>query len=225
MTLEQKIRDVLARLSMLSEAKASNLEPRTSHGASDSRVPAGVAERRRLQPSDPDRSPPKERSLFDFYAWSFAHADPEDRAQLFNLWLLAERDYHARVLHIPRRVSVRSGEDAIGKLSGAEAEREAAKRVVELYEGRSAEEAAVFEYTTVGVIHKARKMHKRDLDDGRPRPPFRDWDEDERRRQVGLLRGRERAQGREIGAKAIGQHFGVDKNTVKRYLEPDQVAA
>jgi DNA invertase Pin-like site-specific DNA recombinase len=225
LTLEEKIRDVLARLSTLSEAKASNLEPRTSHGASDSRVPAGVAERRPVQATDPHRPPPKERSLFDFYAWQFAHADPDDEGRLLDLWLLAERDYHARALHIPRRVAVRSGEDAIGKLSGEAAEREAAKRVVELYEGRSAEEAAVFEYTTVQVIHKARKMHKRNLDDGRPRPPFLDWTEDERRRQVDLLIAREKDQDRIIGAKAIAKHFGVDKNTVKRYLEPEPVAA
>ncbi len=225
LTLEQKIRDVLARLSTLSEAKASNLEPRTSHGASDSRAPAGVAERRRLQPTDPDRPPPKERSLFDFYVWEFAHADPDDRAELFNLWLLAERDYHARVLHIPRRVAVRSGEDAKGTISGAEAEREAAKRVVELYEGRSAEEAAVFEYTTVGVIHKARKMHKRNTDDGRPRPPFLDWDEDERRRQIELLRKRAKDRNEIMGAKRIAQHFGVALSTVQRYIDSPAVAA
>jgi hypothetical protein len=224
-TLEQKIRDVLARLSTLSEAKASNLEPRTSHGASDSRAPAGVAERRRIHATDPDRPPSPERSLYDFYVWHFSHADPDDQGRLLELWLLAERDYHARALHIPRRVAVRSGEDAIGKLSGEAAELEAAKRVVELYEGRSAEEAAVFEYTTVQVIHKARKMHQRNSDDGRPRPPFRDWNEDERRRQINLLREQAKRRDEILGAKAIANHFGVDKNTVKRYLEPVAVAA
>jgi hypothetical protein len=237
LTLDQKIRDVLARLSTLSEAKASRQPERAvpsqvtglkrgqmgqkqPTGHFESGIPAGV----RLD-LDPDRPPPKERSLFDFYVWHFSRADPEDHDRLLNLWLLAERDYHARALHIPRRVAVRSGEDAIGKLSGEAAEREAAKRVVELYEGRSAEEAAVFEYTTVQVIHKARKMHKRNLDDGRPRPPFRDWSEVERRRQIALLIAREKHQDRIIGAKAIAKHFGVDKNTVKRYLEPVAAAA
>ncbi len=225
MTLEEKIRDVLGRLSTLSEASASNLEPRTSHGATESQVPKGVSEKGRLQPTDPDRPPSPDRSLFDFYLWQFANADPDDHAALLNLWLLAERDYHARVLHIPRRIAVRSGQDAIGTISGAEAEREAAKRVVELYEGRSAEEAAVFEYTTVAVIHKARRLHKRNLDDGRPRPPFLDWDDEERRRQIDLLRAQAKHRHEILGAKAVAKHFGVDKNTVKRYLEPERVAA
>jgi hypothetical protein len=38
LTLEQKILDILARLSTLSEAGTSNLEPRTSHGAADSKT-------------------------------------------------------------------------------------------------------------------------------------------------------------------------------------------
>lgn len=225
MTLEQKISDVLARLSTLSEANASNLEPRTSHGKSSSRAPAGISERRRLQPTDPNRAPSPERSLYDFYVWHFSRTDPKDHGRLLELWLLAERDYHARVLHIPRRIAVRSGQDAVGTISGAEAEREAAKRVVELYEGRSAEEAAIFEYTTVAVIHKARKQHKRNPDDGRPRPPFLDWKEDERRRQIRLVLDQAKHRGEIIGAKAIAKHFGVDKNTVKRYLERPAVAA
>ena len=259
MTLEEKIRDVLARLSTLSEAKASNLEPRTSHGASDSRAPAGVAERRRIQPTDPDRPPPKERSLYDWYRWKFDHTDPEDQDQLLRLWLGAERDYHTRVLNFAddrrgslelaqRRRSIRAGLHVKREDEGADDapswpapmpnrryaeevnpgtadEEEAARQVVEIYEGQPAEEAAYFENVTVAVIHKARKIHKRNTDDGRPRPPFLDWKDDERQRQVNLLLHQAKQRSEILGAKAIAKHFGVDKNTVKRYLEPERVAA
>lgn len=256
MTLEQKIRDVLARLSTLSEANASNLEPRTSHGKSSSRAPAGVSSR--IAPTDPDRPPPKERSLFDWYSWMFDHTDPGDVDRLLKLWLQAERDYYSRTLcsgghFTPRLAERRSAVRAGGHLKereekdetempawpapapnerfaedtdrGADDEREAARQVVDLYEGQSAEEAAVIENVPIQVIHKARKLHKRNADDGRPRPPFLDWDDAERQRQVDLLIAREKAQDRIVGAKVIAKHFGVDKNTVKRYLEPATVAA
>lgn len=256
MTLEEKIRDVLARLSTLSEASASNLEPRTSGGKSDSKPPAGVAQR--ITTTDPDRPPPKERSLFDWYSWMFAHTDPDDSERLLKLWLQAERDYFSRTLVgaskikprlAERRTAVRAGthlqerEDkgeqdlpawpapapneryATDTDRGADDEREAAKQVVDLYEGQSAEEAAVIENVPIQVIHKARKQHKRNLDDGRPRPPFKDWDDAERRRQIDLLRDRAKHRGEHIGAQSIAQHFGVSKRTILRHLEPTAAAA
>jgi hypothetical protein len=257
-TLEQKIRDVLARLSTLSEANASNFEPRTSHGKSSSKVPAGVSE----APSDPNRPPPKDRSLYDWYRWQFERADLDDVDHVKKLLFLAERDFNARSRQGPtvptlaeRRVAVRSGQhldqdiDAAPASTpswpaplpnqrqgndggrpgdpnlGEEAEREAAQQVVDLYEGVRAEEAAVFENVPIQVIYKARKQHQRNPDDGRPRPPFLDWDDKERRRQIGLLQQQAKVRGEVLGAKSLAQHFGVAKGTVRPYLEPVPAAA
>lgn len=258
MILQENIDDVLARLSVLSEASASTLEPRTSGGKSDSKAPSGVSEKRRIVATDPNRPPPKERSLFDWYSWMFAHTDPEDHEKRLKLWLQAERDYYSRTLcssgHFTprlaeRRSAVRAGTHlqereqkteqdlpawpapapnqpyAEDTDRGADDEREAARQVVDLYEGQSAEEAAVIENVPIQVIHKARKQHKRNPDDGRPRPPFLDWDHDERRRQVEMLRDRAKHRGEHIGAQSIAQHFGVAKRTVQRYLEPVAAAA
>lgn len=102
----QEIRDVLAKLSMLSEVSAAGLEPHTSQGKSSSKVPSGVGDE--VQRSDPDRPPPKERSLFDWYVWKFQrHQD--DPKRLISLLLLAERDYLTRRFHSPDRAALRSG--------------------------------------------------------------------------------------------------------------------
>jgi hypothetical protein len=258
MTLEQKIRDVLGRLSTLSEANASNLEPRTSHGKASSKVPAGVPDR--VTPTDPHRPPPKERSLYDWYRWQFARVDPGDVDQINKLLFFAERDFNARSRQGPtvptlaeRRVAVRSGahldqedetdgdhpawpapaplgprgydDDSPRSVPGLDDERAAAQQVVDLYEGVRAEEAAVFENVPIQVIHKARRLHKRNSDDGRPRPPFLDWDDDERRRQIDLLRARAKGRDEIMGAKRIAQHFGVALSTVQRYLDSPAVAA
>jgi hypothetical protein len=259
-TLDERIRDVLARLAILSEANASNFEPRTSHGAADSKLPAGVSGR--IGPTDPDRPPSKERSLYDWYCFQFARAAPDDVDRINLLLFFAERDFNARSRQGPtiptlaeRRVAVRSGahldqSDAAAPADtpswpaplpnqrqgndesrpvvpnlGEAAEREAAQQVVDLYEGVRAEEAAVFENVPIQVIHKARKQHKRNPDDGRPRPPFLDWDDAERRRQISLLLDQAKHRSEILGAKALAKHFGVAKNTVRPYLEPASVAA
>jgi hypothetical protein len=281
-SLQARIADVLARLSTLSEAAGARppqqsppsqaegarerLDPEekmrmgTAAGSShsgESAIPAGV----RLD-LDPNRPPPKERSLYDWYRWMFDHVDPDDVDRLNSLLFLAERDYNSRSRQGPtvsmlseRRVAVRAGahldqDDSAGSADapawpaplanqrqgsdddtparpnlGEAAEREAARQVVDLYEGVRAEEAAVIENVPIQVIHKARKQHKRNTDDGRPRPPFLDWDDAERRRQIGLLQQQAKFRGEVLGAKALGQHFGVAKNTVRPYLEPVAAAA
>jgi hypothetical protein len=261
LTLQQKIADVLARLSTLSEASASTLEPRTSHGKSSSKAPPGVPEKRAITATDPDLPPPKERSLYDWYRWQFERADLADVEQVNKLLFLAERDFNARSRQGPtvptlaeRRVAVRSGthldqdddaattngpawpasaplqprgydDDSSHPVPGLEDEKAAAQQVVDLYEGVRAEEAAVFENVPIQVIHKARKQHKRNVVDGRPRPPFLDWDDNERRRQIRLLQDQAKFRGEVLGAKALAIHFGVAKGTVRSYLEPVSVAA
>lgn len=217
MTLEDKVRDLLARLSTLSETPASSLEPRTSSGKSPSKVPKGVAQRRNLQVAvDPDRPPPKDRSLHDWYLWHFVrNADSPDR--LLTYWLLGERDYHTRCFPDEHRTALRSGAIHDGEVDGALAEQAAVNRIVEHYEGVPAVEVAVFEYTTEDWVKKARRQLGRDPVDGRPRPPFLDWSEEDRQVEVGKL-------ARRMGKKAAAKHLGVDPGTVRRYW-PEALAA
>lgn len=251
--LHQEIRDVLAKLSTLSEAPASTLQPRTSHGKSSSRAPAGVGNR--IGASDPDRMPPEGRSLYDWFVWKLERVDPEDTEKLEKLVGVGRMKYEQRAVHTPRRLALRSGtldnpeaiEDEgldgaswpasatlIGRAYGDDSDRDnpaeeteeaAAKRVVEWYQGITALAVAVNENSTEVWVRKARKKHNRNPDDGREVPPFIQWDEAERRRQIDLLRARAKSEGREIGAKSLANHFGVDKNTIKKSMERPAVAA
>jgi hypothetical protein len=237
--LEQEIRNVAALLSVLSEVSASTLEPRTSHGKSESQEPTGTAS-----------------SLYDWFVREVRAAQAnEDLERLEKLVGLGRIRHEQRSVHMPRRTLLRAGtldnpdmpregkdagvswpapEPLIGRAYEDEAERPnqaretedaAAERVVEWYEGVDALAVAVNENTTEVWVRKARKKHNRHPEDGRKIPPFLQWDDEERRRQIDLLRARAKSEGREIGAKTIANHFGVDKNTVKRYLDRDPIAA
>lgn len=218
MTLEDKIRDLLARLSTLSEASASTLEPRTSHGSSSSKVPKGVAEKRNLHMAvDPDRPPPKDRSLHDWYHWHFVrNADRPDR--LLTYWLLGERDYHTRCFPDEHRTALRSGAIHGDDIDGALAEQAAINRIVEHYEGVPAVEVAVFEYTTEEWVKKARRQLGREPQDGRPRPAFLDWSEDDRHKEVAKL-------ARSMGQRKAAIRLGIAKSTLQRYWPAEPVAA
>lgn len=221
MTVEEKIRAVLTDLATLSEAPASNFEPRTSHGSSSSKVPNGVSERLNLHDLDRDRPPSKERSLYDWWTWRFAKAvtDGESEFDLYRLALIAERDYASRRFHSPDRMALRAGQlDDRDATDGGAAERAAAQRVVDLYEGVPAVEVAVHEYATEAWVKKARRQHGRQPQDGRPRAEFLDWDEDRRVREVATLANRG------FGLTKAAQRLGVDKGTVKRYWPAQPVA-
>jgi|GEM_PF-2489201 len=220
MNLDDRIRNVLAELSTLSEAPTANLDPDRHHGAPDSSIPAGVSLR-----NDPTKPPPKERSLYDWYRWQFANArDEEHRARLCTL---AEFELAERRSFDPDRMDLRRGALTDNDVrDGGTAERAHAKRIVDWYEGTPSIVVAFIEKQTESWVRKARRQHKRDPDTGRQRPAFLDWEDDERRRQIDLLIAREwNEHRREIGAKAIADHFGVAKNTIRRYLEPVEAAA
>ena len=267
MTVEEKIRAVLTDLSTLSEATTSSLEPQTSHGASDGRVPPGVADRLNLLTAERGRPPKKENDLHGWWQWRFTKAVLEEECEfeLYRLALLAERDYMARRFHSPDRMALRSGkvgdveiliwscpnpscgrkqdikphmpalvcsgdpdpkrperrhspEEMVQVADGERADRAAASRIIDLYEGIPAAEVAVHEYQTEDWVKKARRMHGRNPQDGRPRADFLDWPEDRRHREVVALANRD------IGLTKAAQRLGVDKNTVKRYW-PQPVAA
>lgn len=218
MTLENKIRDLLARLSTLSDAPASNLDPKTSHGSSDGKVPSGINEKSRIRATNPNRPPPKERSLFDWYAWQFARAG-DDYDRLLSLYLLGEREYMERSFADANRISLRKGELTENDVQdGGAAERESAVRIVEWYEGLSAQEVAINERQSEAWVRKARLAHGRNPETGRKLADFKGWNEERRHAEVALLSNR-------MGQKATADRLGVAKSTVQRYWPREEAVA
>jgi DNA-binding CsgD family transcriptional regulator len=238
--LEARIKGVLTKLAILSEAPAGvqpQLSPPQRGESEHERLKkTDQIPRRRVKPArhsesripqgfrlnlDSEGPPVKERSLYEWWLWRFIDAAKGETTE-FDMWKLvwqAERDFMERHCRVPQRVELRSGalteNDAT---DGGAAERAAAERVVEFYEGVSAAEVAVLEYTTEAWTKKARRMHGRNPHDGRPAPEFLDWDEERRTREVAELAAKD------LGAKAIGKRLGVDKNTIKKYLPADPIA-
>jgi len=214
MTLDARISDVLGRLALLADGATSNLDPdRTHHGAPESSIPAGVELRSSEKPPDKRRC-----SLFQWYGWHFDRTeDPERRASLY---LLAEMDYREFRFRVARRVELRSGELVENdRADGGAAERAATERVIDWYESVPALTVAVLEDQREEWVRKARRMHGRNPDDGRPRAEWFGWDEDERRRQVAKLFNRD------MGQKTAADRLGVSKRTVQKYWPRELAAA
>lgn len=165
-----------------------------------------------------------ERSLHDWFAWQFADVlrEPagEGRTELLeNLCWLAEEKYRERRFHSPKRNDVRSGALTENNVrDGGAAERAAAERVVEWYEGVPAAQVAYRERCTETWVRKARRMYDRQPHDGTPRPEFLGWDEDQRQREVARM-------AESMGAKVIADKLRVSKRTVQRYMPGPQAAA
>jgi hypothetical protein len=213
MTLDQRVRDVLGRLQMLAEGATSNLDPnKISRSHAKSKAPGGVSV------PTADRPPDKAHvTLYDWYLWHFADA-AGDEHRIASLILVAEMDWRDFRFHVAKRVELRSGELTDNdRLDGGKAEEKHMERVVDWYEGVPVLVVALLEGQRVEWVKKARRLHARNAEDGRPRPEFLTWDDDRRRREVGRLAAQD------MGSKAIAKRLGVDKNTVKRYLPKEAV--
>jgi hypothetical protein len=210
------IEGVLNRLALLAEGGVSNLDPKTSHGSSESKIPPGV--NLAGKPPSRDTSPP-----FEFWTWRFAEAvkDGNSDFELHRLYLCAERDYWTRKNFSERRKARRSGELTDNDVrDGGLAEREAAKRIVEEYEGIPAVEVAyLYEETSEDWIKKARREHKRNPNDGTPRSAFLDLDEDGRHRAAAEMKAKD------MGYKTAADKLCVGRETLRRYWPKEEVAA
>jgi len=205
---DARIRTILAKLQMLSEAKAGSIG-RSSHDADSERVgPPGT------KPDRPSsKPPPKDRSLWAWYEWQFAAAKDDYRRRL--LCYLAERDYENFHRRQPDR---RRGVDDNTR---GEAEDEAtwSKRIVEWYEGVDILEVAILEDSSTGAIGKARRTHRRRERNGERLEGWEAWDDKRRLAEVTLLKTRR------MGTQAMASRLGTSKRTVLRYLERVKVAA
>jgi hypothetical protein len=212
MTLDDKIRDLLGRLSTLSEAPAGNLEAQISRSAPESSAPSGAEEFPR---SNDDV---RDRSLFDWYRTSFErNADNPER--LLSLYLAGEREYLRRSDPRVHDRTVERGSIVALSESGSVVEEVAAIQVIKEFEGVHALDVAIVEGKTEAWVRKVRRQHGRDPEDGRPRPEFLDYDEDRRREAV----AEQVAKGR--GKKAAAKALGVNPDTVRRYWPEEAVAA
>lgn len=213
--LEARIKDVLIRLMMLAEGSTTSFDTHTSQGTLGSIIPLGFRE---------GDAPPKRDTAhpFVYWSWRFARAFQQQAsgASFLRLYQLAERDYWVHKYFSASRKARRQGMlDDRDIRDGGLAEREAAKRVVDEYEGVSAGEVAyLFEDCSVEWVKKARRMNGRNPNTGVPQPEFLDLDEEERRRVVAAL------VARGMGSVKIAERLRVATNTVKKYW-PESVAA
>jgi hypothetical protein len=211
LTLEQKICDVLARLSTLSEAPAGNLEAQIARSSPDSAAP-GEATIRYL--SDRQR---RDRSIHDWYRTQFErHAGSPRR--LLSLYLLAEREYLERTDRQASEQTAQKGSILAFSQDGTAVEGIAAKRVIEWYEGVDALDVALVEDQTEMWVRKVRKQHDRRPDDGRARAEFLDWDDDRRHREVAALAANH-------GQKIAADKLRISKRLVQQYWPAQPVAA
>lgn len=209
--IDDLIREILGKLQMLADAPTQNLDPNRVHSSqTKSKAPAGVGLR-----GPTDRPPDKDRvSLFEWYSWHFAEAVAEgDAGKLRSLLSLAHVDYVDFRFRADWKVQLRKGElDDRDADDPEAAERRAAERIVEWYEGKPAHFVATLERVNVAWVRKARRWNDRNPDDGRPLPEFLQWDEGRRKREVEALE----ALG--LGSVKIAENLGVATNTVKRYM-------
>jgi DNA-binding CsgD family transcriptional regulator len=212
-TLDDRVRDVLGRLQMLAEGSTSNLDPnKISRTHAESKAPVGATF------DSSDRPPEKAHcTLYEWYLWHFADAEGDDH-RIASLILVAEMDYRDFRFHVAKRVELRSGELTDNdRADGGKAEEKHQKRVVDWYEGVPVLVVALLEEQRVEWVKKARRLHARNAEDGRPRPEFLAWDDDRRRREITALASND------MGAKRIADKLGVSKQTVQRYLPKEAV--
>lgn len=204
--LDERINQVLAKLARLSEVAAAKIG-RTSSDSDSEGIPAGVDKKLRAQ--DPDRPPPKDRSLYDYYAWQFARARTDSHRRV--LLFLAETDLDQRVKQYPGKFAERTAKpDEIGKTRN--------KRIVDWYEGIDSLEVAVLESAHAGYcseenVKTVRRQDRRDERTGRKLPGWAGWDDETRTKKVGELLGKKRSLG------AIAIELGTAKSNVQRVVD------
>lgn len=207
--LQARAKNILSKLKLLGEASSGGIVTIAGKQAADSKAPPeSRPERASHQP------PPKDRSLYDWYVWQFARATSDHRYRL--LCYLAERDYER---YRRRPDDSRRGPISLRGKDGGSGEVESMRRIVAWYEGLDALEVAILEECSIGHVKKARRVHRRNEEDGRERNGWEGWDEE---RRVIEIRQR-RAKG--WGQKKVADDIGVAKRTVQRYWAHAEVPA
>lgn len=193
--LDVRIRSILAKLEVLSDAPAGTLGAFVSRGAPTSSAPPEAIEDR-----DTSAPPPKDRSLFDWYLWQFHAAGDEERLRL--LTYLAERDYEERLRGLPgHRVALRPERE----------EEEEAKFVLEAFAGMDVLEVAVIGRYRVGWVKTVRQRGGMRPEDGRPASIWRTLDESAR------FEACRRAQSAGESQERAAADLGITARTLRKY--------
>lgn len=165
--IEARIRKILLALQLLQEGRTVNFDPKTKSGKAGDRPPAGFRDPFRIDKETGEvtvnQGPPsKDVSLFAFYSYWFAREQNDGRRRLF--CYLAERDYHNTVKPMQRR---RAGSHTAGS---EESTVDRDKRILSMYQGVHALEAAVFENCSEAHIRKLRVSPT--YSDGHEKPQY-----------------------------------------------------
>jgi hypothetical protein len=191
-TLERRARQVLARLSVVSDGTTTSYDDARGQD-DDAAREQRIDERIRFERKMPgERPPPKSRSLYDFYAWHFARASSRDR--LFFWVLLAEEDLaRARMAGVAPPDQLPND-----KL---------VQRLLE-FRGHPAE-AAARHHVTMAWVRKVWRDHERDPESGEP------WPRDPERRIEKALALTADGESR----RRVAERTGVPIATLQRRLQ------
>lgn len=191
--LARRAQTILVKLKLLGEASSTSIVAFDGNRTHGTKAPSGARDRDNAKP------PPKDRSLYDWYLWHFTRAATDDKRRL--LCFLAERDYEKYRRRSPQP---RSDEGAEGEVAGM-------KRIVEWYEGLSTLEVAILEDCSAGFVEKARRVHRRDPEDGFVRDGWQGWDEEKRTAEVTKLKQRK------VGQREAARRLETSPSTMNRY--------
>lgn len=204
--LEQRVDQVLAQLATLSEVGAARIGRSSASSDEEHGIPAGVSPNPRRR--EPDRPPPKDRSLYDFYRWHFGRARNDSLRRV--LLFMAEGDLKARKWAIPEGKIALAG-------AGSEQGEKRDERIIAFFAGTHPLEAAMLEshhggYCSEENIRAVRRKARRDPETGHPLPGWHGWDDERRTKEVHRLRG----SGRSLAQ--IAAELGTTKASANRYL-------
>lgn len=210
--LDERIRQVLADLSVLSEVPAVRVG-RSSRDAEEA-LPRGV--RPSLKLVDPNAAPSKEQSLFAFYEFHFARAGTEQARRV--LLFLAEGDLAARKLSAP------AGSTALGQSRMSASSEQRDERILAWYVGVHPLEAAILESTHGGYcseenVKAVRRASRRDPLTGLQLEGWAGWSDEERVKRYNDAKRKGR------GWDWMATEFLVAASTLRSWVERKKKAA
>ena len=204
--LDRRIANVLAKLATLSEVPAASIDVTQAKDAEGHDLPGGVSVRHR----DPDKPPPLDRSLYDYFAFMFARCTTDAERRL---WLYLAEDAYAN------RVSRPPDQRAAGTLKQKrEGTEDRDHRIIEWYEGVDSLRAAIAESSHAGYcseanVRKVRRDARRNPDNGHRLPGWAGWSDEERVKAINSWR----AKG-VTSPTAIAAELGTRRQSVERYV-------
>lgn len=205
--LDERIRQVLAELSVLSDVGAAQIGK--SSRSSEHELPRGVNPSVRRPKGE--QPPPKDRNLYDFYSWQFARAT-NDQARRVLLYL-AESDLAARKRTAP------ADRTALGQSKASTTSTDQRdQRILTWYIGVHPLEAAILESTHGGYcpeqnVRDVRRKARRDPLTGHPLDGWAGWSDEDRVKRVNQLLGRG------LSLSAIASEVGTAKSNVQRVVD------